>query len=127
MERCPVCRARLTTPVCRRCGADFSQAEAVAGQAQYTVREALSLWQRGYVETAAALLQESLQQKHEVVVEHLLDCLLQQLLRQAIQQLALSNVQTALCLCERVLAIKFVPLAAALQGFLSKVDNESVL
>jgi glutamyl-tRNA reductase len=118
MERCPVCRARLNAPVCRRCGADFSQAEWQEKQAQQTVREALRVWQMGHIEPAAVLLQQSLQQKHEEVVEQLLECLLQQLLHQAIQHLKQDNVYAAKSLCERVLAIKFVPLAAALQGFL---------
>lgn len=118
MERCPVCRARLSASVCRRCGADYTQAFALAEQAQSQVHEALSLWARGYLETAAQLLQHSLSNQHEPLVALLLDCLLEQLLQQAVQYLQQNKTAEAKQLCGFILTIKFMPLAAQLRDFL---------
>ncbi len=127
MERCPVCRARLSTPLCRRCGADYAPAYAAAQQAQQEVREALSLWARGYLETAAQLLQHSLQCKQDAVVVQLLDCLLQKLSQQAVQHLLNDDSVAAEHLCRVILAIKFMPLIAQLHAFLqTKNQRQSV-
>ncbi len=123
MDRCPVCRARLSAPVCRRCGADFSQAEQLLLQTRSMVLESLHLWQQGYFETAAQLLHKSLLHKHEKVLEHLLNAWLQQLLQQAIQHLKHDCRAESEHLCQSILAIKYIPLVAQLQAFLAGHDK----
>jgi hypothetical protein len=43
MQRCPLCRARLgQSPICPRCGADHSLAQAAEAQAERHLRAALA-------------------------------------------------------------------------------------
>lgn len=120
MERCPVCRARFTDPVCRRCGTDFSKPQGVAAEAAERAREALSLCRQGYFDTAMSLLQKSLLLKREPQLERLLDTLIHLQLQQSVGYLAQGNVAAAADVCRRVMNIKPVPLARALRGFIAQ-------
>ena len=55
MERCPACRSRLgETPICPRCGCDFTLALCAEKQAQSLLRRAVQAWCKGDREYAAA-------------------------------------------------------------------------
>jgi hypothetical protein len=61
MERCPTCRSRLgDTPLCPRCGCDFTLAVRAETQAQSMVCRAIQAWREGDHDMAAARISESL-------------------------------------------------------------------
>jgi len=61
MERCPSCRSRLgDTPLCPRCGCDFTLAIRAETQAQNLVCRAIQAWSNGDRNTAEARIRESL-------------------------------------------------------------------
>jgi len=61
MERCPACRSRLgNTPLCPRCGCDFTLAARAKTQAQNLVCRAIQAWCKGDHDMAAAHIGESL-------------------------------------------------------------------
>ncbi|BCX80747.1 iron complex transport system substrate-binding protein [Methylomarinovum caldicuralii] len=61
MDRCPVCRAHLTDPVCPRCGSDFTTAEQACRQARALMRQAVEQLQAGEPAQARHLLQRARQ------------------------------------------------------------------
>ncbi len=61
MPVCPVCRARLEGPVCRRCGSDFSSAHQARRQARALLRQALEQLQAGELAQARWLLRQARQ------------------------------------------------------------------
>lgn len=126
MERCPVCRARLSAPQCRRCGADFSRAFTVATQARQIAIEALRLWRQGHHETAAKRLHHSLVLYRDPFRAKLLDHWLDRQVRQAVQALARDEPDEARRLCARVLALKPHPLARSLRDFTAKRGRQGV-
>ncbi|MHB1590335.1 MAG: hypothetical protein ACYCTW_02200 [Sulfuricella sp.] len=65
MERCPTCRSRLgDTPLCPRCGCDFTLAVRAETQAQSLVCRAIQAWCDGDHGMAAARIGESLALRH---------------------------------------------------------------
>lgn len=61
MERCPACRSRLgDTPLCPRCGSDFTLAIRAETQAQNLVCRAVRAWCNGDHNMAEACIGESL-------------------------------------------------------------------
>jgi hypothetical protein len=61
MERCPACRSRLgDTPLCPRCGCDFTLAVRAETQAQKLVCRSIRAWRKGDHDMAAAHIGESL-------------------------------------------------------------------
>lgn len=121
MERCPVCRARLTTdPICGRCGTDFSQSLAVARQARQRLQQAIDLWCQGYLATALELLHQAEQLHHTPLTQALLNTLAELQFKQAIQALSQGQTNTALHQCQQILAVlPHHTLAYFLHGFIS--------
>ncbi|MBI5438393.1 MAG: hypothetical protein HY936_05530 [Nitrosomonadales bacterium] len=65
MECCPACRSRLgDTPLCPRCGCDFTLAIRAETRAQNLACRAIQAWRDGDHGTAALRIGESLALKH---------------------------------------------------------------
>ena len=121
MERCPVCRAHFTDPVCRRCGTDFSKSLRIAEEAGEHARQALRLCRQGHLETAISLVQKSLLLKREPQLERLLDVLIHMQLQKSFHYLVQGKTQEASHLCQAIIKIKPVPLAQALHRFIAHI------
>jgi len=118
VERCPACRARMSEPICRRCGADFSRAFAVDERANQLALQAMSLWQAEHCETAAKLLHQALLLRHNPFLEQVLRHWQDLQCRHASRALLHDKPQQALRLCRHILALRPHPFALALHNFL---------
>lgn len=65
LERCPGCRARLTSePICPRCGCDLTLVRQAQAHAQQLVARALYAWALGNGEQAKALARNARDIEH---------------------------------------------------------------
>lgn len=72
MERCPACRSRLgDTPICPRCGCDFTLAILAESQAQLLICRAIQARCRGDHDMAEACIGASLALKRGGVADAL--------------------------------------------------------
>jgi hypothetical protein len=72
MERCPACRSRLgDTPICPRCGCDFTLAIRAQWQALRLSRQSVLAWHKGEYDMAKAYINKSLLLKQDRLTESL--------------------------------------------------------
>ena len=72
MERCTACRSRLgASPICPRCGCDFSLAIRAENQAQALLRKAILAWHSGNPELAISCALEAQAHKQQPLAKAL--------------------------------------------------------
>jgi len=126
MERCTVCRARLSDgPLCRRCGSDFSLVLAAQAHMHALFRESLCLWQQGHAATALALAGQAVMLKAEPALLAWRDYLIEHQLHQALGLLEQGEIQQAHRLCQQILAIHPAPLVLVLRRFIDDLATRT--